>query len=305
MKRGVSITAALLGVALTAGCGSSSKPNATKPQHGTLEALAEARGRPIAITQGGDDFAPGVDRYTFLVLTSSAKAVNRPRADVWIARGLKQKPYQHTTAKLERITVPGRSPAPFGVSTIYVAHLRVPAPGTYWVLVQPVDTHISALGNLVAAAHSASPAVGARALRTNTPTLATTHGRLAPLTTATHPDRALYTTSVAQALAAHEPFVLAFATPKFCTSRTCGPVVDVLSAVRHELARTPVRFIHVEVYEHNDPAQGFNRWMKQWHLTSEPWVFLVGRDGRIKAKFQGSVAPGELRSAIRSTLLKA
>ena len=45
--------------------------------------------------------------------------------------------------------------------------------------------------------------------------------------------------------------------------------------------------------------------MKQWHLQSEPWVFLVGRDGRVKAKFQGSVSPGELRSAIRSTLLKA
>jgi hypothetical protein len=301
----VRVALVLAGAALLAGCGSSSKPNASKPQRGTLEALADARGRPVAITPGGDDFAPGLDRYTFLVIASDGRAVSRPRADVWLARGLKQKPFAHTTARLERITVPGKSPPPFDVSTIYVTHLRVPAPGKYWLLAQPAGARISALGNVIVAAHTYSPAIGSRAPRSDSPTVATTHGRLAPLSTATHPDRALYETSIAQALAAHKPFVVAFATPRFCASRTCGPVVDVLSSVRRQLARTPVRFIHVEVYTHNDPAQGFNRWMRQWHLPSEPWVFLVGRDGRIKAKFQGSVGPTELRSAIRSTLLKA
>ncbi len=92
--------------------------------------------------------------------------------------------------------------------------------------------------------------------------------------------------------------MLAFATPKFCTSRTCGPVVDVVSHVRKQFAN--VRFIHVEVFAGNDPARGYNRWMKEWALQSEPWVFVVGRDGRIKAKFEGSVSVRELRAAVQS-----
>ena len=42
--------------------------------------------------------------------------------------------------------------------------------------------------------------------------------------------------------------------------------------------------------------------MRQWGLTSEPWVFLVGRDGRIKAEFEGSVSLAELEAAIRARL---
>jgi hypothetical protein len=34
--------------------------------------------------------------------------------------------------------------------------------------------------------------------------------------------------------------------------------------------------------------------------ASEPWVFLVGRDGRVKAKFEGSVSEAELAAAIRA-----
>jgi hypothetical protein len=135
------------------------------------------------------------------------------------------------------------------------------------------------------------------------PTLASTHGNLRALTTSTHPDRALYERSVSQELAAHRPFVVAFATPKFCTSRTCGPVVDVVSHVRKQLVSSGVGFTHVEVYEHNDPSRGYNRWMREWGLQSEPWVFLVGGDGRIKAKFEGSVSARELRAAVESQLV--
>ena len=101
-------------------------------------------------------------------------------------------------------------------------------------------------------------------------------------------------------LAAHVPFVLLFATPKFCTSRTCGPVVDVAKAVQRSAAGRGIRFIHVEIYQDNNPAQGFNRWVKEWRLPTEPWVFLVGRDGRIKQRFEGSVSVAELTAALRS-----
>ena len=101
---------------------------------------------------------------------------------------------------------------------------------------------------------------------------------------------------------AHAPFVLVFATPKFCSSRTCGPVVDVAQAVQRRFAGSGVRFIHVEVYTDNNPAQGFNRWFREWRLPSEPWVFLVGRDGRIKARFEGSVSAAELSAAVQRLL---
>jgi hypothetical protein len=42
--------------------------------------------------------------------------------------------------------------------------------------------------------------------------------------------------------------------------------------------------------------------MRQWGLRSEPWTFVVGRDGRVKAKFEGSVSVQELESAVRRLL---
>ncbi len=257
----------------------------------------------MAITPGDADFAPGPIRFSFLVIARDGRVVLRPTASVWLSRGLKEPPFQRATARLEPIGVPGISALPDEVPSIYVVHLQVPAPGTYWLLAKPHGAAIDGLGNVIVRANSFSPAIGEAAPRSQTPTLGSTHGNLEALTTATHPDRALYTTSVARALAAHRPFVLAFATPKFCTSRTCGPVVDVVAYAQRKLAGTPVRFIHVEVYTDNDPAKGYNRWMKEWQLQSEPWVFLVGRDGRVAAKFEGSVSAPELLRAIRGTLL--
>jgi hypothetical protein len=270
---------------------------------GTLKVLALGSGlKTVALTPGDADFSPGPIRYSFLVVAKDGRLVSKPKADVWIARGYDKKPYQRTTARLETIGIPGLDDSSLEVPTIYVAHLRAPAPGTYWVLAQPQGASVRGLGNIVVRRHSYSPAVGARVPASRTPTLATTGGKLAPLTTATHPDRGLYTISVAQALAAHEPFVVTFATPKFCTSRTCGPVVDVVSHVRKQLSGSPVRFIHVEVFAGNDPARGYNRWMREWGLQSEPWVFLVGRDGRVKAKFEGALSAGELLAAVRAKL---
>jgi len=257
----------------------------------------------VALTPGDGDFSPGPVRFSFLVVANDGRPVEKPKAEVWIARGFKKRPYGRATAHLETIGVPGVSETS-DAPALYVAHLRAPSPGTYWVLAKPRGSAIAGLGNLIVRRHSYSPSVGARAPDADTPTLASTHGNVSAVTTSTHPDRALYARSVAQELAAHRPFVVVFATPKFCTSLTCGPVVDVVSHVRKQCARSGVGFIHVEVYEHNDPSRGYNRWMRQWGLQSEPWVFLVGRDGRIKAKFEGSLSARELRSAVESQLLE-
>jgi len=287
----------VLAAAFTAGCGGSSS---SSPR--TLDGILKRPGPDVSITAGASEFVPGSVRYPFLVIRNDARPVERSTATVWVADGRDRAPFARVTARLEPIGIPGRSAPAFGeVSRIYVAHLHVPRPGRYWLVAEPAGAKIQAIGTLEVTARTPSPAVGAKAPRSATPTLA--DAGAASLTTRQPPDLGLLRYSVAGALAAHRPFVVTFATPKFCTSRICGPVVDVVNAVRKSIALSPVRFIHVEVFRDNDPAKGYNRWMRQWGLRSEPWTFLVGRDGRVKAKFEGSVSAAELTAAIRGRLL--
>jgi hypothetical protein len=239
---------------------------------------------------GTSDYAPGPVRVSFLVVTHRARPVERPTARVWLSRGLDQAPFQTGTARLEDVGSGQR---------LYVTDLDVPGQGTYWLLAEPVGgTRIQGVGNVVVGDRTKSPAVGDRAFPSKTPTLADAPAN--ELTTRTPPDTELLRVSVADALERRRPFVLVFATPKFCKSRTCGPVVDVVDAVRR---RVPgVAFIHVEIYEENNPALGTNRWVREWKLPTEPWVFLVGRDGRIGAKFEGAVSERELEAAVRRFL---
>jgi hypothetical protein len=291
-------------ILLAAGCSSNTSSSRSAPEAGSLEALWRGSGQSVALIPGTSDYSPGVVRLSFLVVNPRGRVLTRPRARVWVARSLSARPFAETVARLEPVGVPGVSTGA-DAKAIYVADVRVPKPGHYHVVTRPLGgkERIAALGDLVVKTRSASPMVGARAYPSRTPTLASTGGRTALLTTRVPPDRALLRTSIAGALAAHEPFVVTFATPRYCESRVCGPVVDVVDRVRRQYAKTPVRFIHVEIYKDNNPSKGPNRWVQQWHLPGEPWTFLVGRDGRIKAKFEGSVSMTEMGQAIRRLLL--
>jgi hypothetical protein len=261
-------------------------------------------GEDVTVVAGDVDFAPGDVRYSFLVINHDARAVERARARVWLARTQSGRPFERATATLEPIGPPGAGEVAFGgVGRIYVVHLHIRQPGRYWLVAEPVGAKIQALGTIDVKARSDSVAVGASAPNSATPTLASVHGAVSKLTTRLPPDRALLRYSVAGSLAAHKPFVVTFATPRFCTSRTCGPVVDVVDDARRRFEAKGVRFIHVEVYTDNRPALGYNRWMRQWGLHSEPWTFLVGADGRVKAKFEGAVSVAELETGIRRLLL--
>lgn len=256
----------------------------------------------MAITPGTFDHGTGVVRFSFLVIRENGQPVFRPKARVWIARDREAVPFAHTSARLEPVGVPGGYEDDHGVTHLYVAHVRLDRPGTYWVLAEPVGgVRIQALGNLEVREETSAPAIGAKAFPSRTPTLES-ESNVADLTTRDPPDYELLRHSVAASLAARKPFVVTFATPKFCTSRTCGPVVDVVDAVRKRFALTDIRFIHVEVYEGNNPALGANRWFKEWRLTTEPWTFLVGRDGRIKERLSGSFSVAELTAAVRKHL---
>ena len=180
---------------------------------------------------------------------------------------------------------------------IFVSHLDIDKPGTYWVLAEPVGGRkIQAVGNIVVKPKTEAPDVGEAAFPSDTPTLA--NSTLKELTTSTKPDPALYRSSMADAIKAKKPFVVVFATPKYCTSRTCGPVVDVVSAVRRKHKDSGIDFIHAEIYKDNDPTKGENTWVREWKLPSEPWMFLVGSDGTVKARFEGTVSVDELNAAV-------
>ena len=302
MKRPpAAIVVALVGsILLAAGCGGggTGEGDNTSGSTATIESLWRASEESVGAVAGTSDFEVGTNRVSFLVVDKQGRVIERPTAHVWVSRGLKQKPFAETTARLEPVGVAGGETADAG--SIYVARLDTPTPGTYWYLARPSgDAKIQALGNVVVKKRSAAPSVGDRAIPSRTPTLATTGGDLATLTTSRHPDHGLYRSSVAQALAAHVPFVLTFATPEYCQSRTCGPVVDVVSAVRErEPTSSPVRFVHVEIYKGNDPANGVNQWVAQWRLPTEPFTFVVDRTGVIRTKLEGAFSVGELRRAV-------
>jgi hypothetical protein len=288
----------VLAAAVIAGCGGSSPPAGE-----TLDALMKRPGPDVPVIAAASDFQPGLVRFPFLVLRLDGRTVYRPTARIWLATDRGRKPFAVATARLESIDVPRKSVAPADVKRVYIGHLPIPRPGRYWLVAEPVGAKVQARGSFEVSAQSASRAVGARAPRSDTPTLATVKGDASRLTTRRPPDLALLRHSVADSLGAHRPFVVTFASPEFCDSRTCGPVVDVVDAVRKRFASSAVRFIHVEAYRDNDPRKGYNRWLRQWGLASQPWTFLVGSDGRVTAKFEGSLSVVELVAAVRKTLL--
>jgi hypothetical protein len=291
---------------LLGGCGGSGEDSATSTEPGggsTLEELWRAPGDNVALVPGTENHEPGSVRVSFLVTDAEGRVVALPTAKVFVADALDRRPFLETEAKLERIGVPGGDEA--DATHIYVATLRLPRAGTYWLLAEPEggSTKVQALGNIVVVKDDAPPDVGDSAVASETPTLASAGGDAAAITTRTPPDESLLQYSVADLLAAKVPFVVTFATPKFCSSRTCGPVVDVVEEVQHRLEGEKVRFIHVEVFEGNDPAAGYNRWMGEWKLPTEPWTFLVGANGKIVERFEGTVSVNELETAVREKLL--
>ena len=115
------------------------------------------------------------------------------------------------------------------------------------------------------------------------------------------PDPDLHRTTIAAALAAKRPIVAVFATPVYCTSRFCGPVTDLID----ELARQygdRADFVHVEIWREFQ-SKTVNKSAADWVLRNdqinEPWVFVIGADGRISARFDNVVTRGELEPLLR------
>jgi hypothetical protein len=150
--------------------------------------------------------------------------------------------------------------------------------------------------------------VGEKAPESDTPTAADVGGNLALISTDDTPEPSFYDTSVADALKAKRPFVLAFATPKFCTSATCGPALDRLKPFAN--AWPSIDFINVEPYQLEpvdgqlQPVLDANGQVQpvasvaEWGLLTEPMVFVVDANGTVRGAFEGAFADEELRAAL-------
>jgi hypothetical protein len=112
--------------------------------------------------------------------------------------------------------------------------------------------------------------------------------------------------TVAQALALRKPVVLAFATPAFCESRTCAPVMDTVMDTLYAKYKEQATFIHIEPYSLELLRAGTARVAIEatadWGLRTEPWVFVVDGGGTVVAKFEGIMALDEVEDALKAAL---
>ena len=159
----------------------------------------------------------------------------------------------------------------------------------------------------------ATPIIGDQAPATDNLTLSQGTNILR-ISTDQEPDLSYYELTIAEALASDRPFVVVFATPAFCATRFCGPVVDNVKEVSPAYAGR-VDFIHIEPFELDEegllvtvegPTGGMDRVPVQavldWNLQTEPWIFIVDGSGMIVNRFEGSASPEELRDAIEALL---
>ena len=170
----------------------------------------------------------------------------------------------------------------------------------------PEGAELTARTALRVAENSSTPAIGAPAPASVTPTSADVED-LRTITSASNPDPELYELSVHQALLEEKPLVVVFATPAFCVSATCGPQVEILSQVK-ERYRDQANFIHVEVFEDphliqgGRPGGGLVPAVEEWGMPTEPWTFVVDREGRVRAKFEQFTPAEEIEVALKDLL---
>jgi hypothetical protein len=304
-------TTALFGALLGACGGSSDEPGASESQNpdaATLQAVVASY-----------DLAVGPPRRFLVGLQlGDARLIGFGTIKVRV------QPEKSTAGTFEDasfLAVPGGrmpteipdQPSIVGAATgrgVYATETTLSEPGL-WTL--DVEADVDGLGKLTAQTtfqvnkqHSAIP-VGAKAPATVNPTMSE-HGSLPweavdsrAESRATVPDPDLHQIRIPDALAAKRPMVITISTPVYCVSKFCGPITDMVATLAKE-KKAQADFIHVEVWKDYD-KQLLNDAAADWvALTpnggTEPWVFVVGSDGIVKARFDNVVTEEELRAAL-------
>ena len=185
--------------------------------------------------------------------------------------------------------------------SVYVADLRFTQPGRYEVLGRrppgrPVrGGHARGRPADGQAERQGARGGGARRRAISTPTKASVSGNLSSIDTRVPPST-MHDEDFADVVG-KKPTVLLFATPALCQSRVCGPVVDIAEQVKARGARGAA-FIHQEIYRDNEVEKGLRPQVLKWNLQSEPWLFVIDKNGRISARIEGPFSVNELERAL-------
>lgn len=114
-------------------------------------------------------------------------------------------------------------------------------------------------------------------------------------------DDGMHHLSVNEALVQRKPLVVAWATPMFCASTMCGPVLDTITRISDDYRQT-VNFIHIEPFDlelaRNEGRLVASDLVMDWGIAREPWVFVLDSTGRVYSQFEGLVAGEEIRSSL-------
>ncbi len=273
-----------------------------------------AGGPPVSLVVSNSDLAVGENRVSFGLVDRDYMPV---RPDTVELRAVYYEPGAATGQVRHRAAAEFLPWPPEGRRGVFVAKVDFDQAGTatgdtagIWELhatFEHDDGETLTIGTVVsvAADHSA-PFIGDPAPPSDTPTAADNMD-LRTISSSPEPDPALYQLSVAQAVRASQPAVISFATPSFCVSATCGPQVSELSGLADRY-QGQANFVHVEVYQDphlidpGNPARELVPAVAEWGLVSEPWTFVVGRDGRIAARFEQYVPPTVLEAALQDAI---
>ncbi len=304
----------LLTLALLSGCGTSSvessrpAPSAAEFPSAKGKTIAEllkdsgAKPTKLVVAPAAQSFAIGENRYPFGLFTRNNEQVDDGDVALYFAKSEKGPVTGPLPARVETLEVkPAYRAAgedPDQAKNVYVVpKVDFDRKGP-WVAVAMIKgkegLEASRVPTPVAGGNSV-PEVGEKAPLIHTPTAADVGGDMAKIDTRIPPDQ-MHKVDFADVVG-KEPIVLVFATPALCQSRVCGPVVDVAQQVADEY-KGKAAFIHMEVYNDNDLSKGIRPQLRAFNLETEPWTFLVDRNGVIRDRIEGAYGVSELERAM-------
>ena len=253
-------------------------------------------------------FTVGEDRLAFGMIDDQGQFVYGPTA-VYLAPTPDQPAEGPFLAPADVLITEGRYRSrqaaeesdPF--AAVYQANVRFDQKGPWAVLAvtQTGNTFVAAPANVTVSTKKADeiPDVGEAAPKVATDTLASVGGNEEMLDTRTPPSD-MHDQSLDKVLG-KKPVALLFSTPQLCQSRVCGPVTDIAVQLKAKYGDR-IEFIHQEVYVDNDPNQGLREPLQAFRLRTEPWLFVIGENGRITRRLEGSFGQKAFEDALNTAL---
>lgn len=249
---------------------------------------------------------PGRNRFAFVLFDASRKQLVPPDVAVYVtdANGRSVRgPFKVVNESLavapqfQSQTVQADANA---AKQVYVTQIPLTTAKSQGILVvaRMNGQLVAANPTLVDVGGPQPPTPGQMAIRVHTPT--SPPQPIASIDTRIPHDPQLHAVDLANVLG-RKPVLLVFATPQLCQSRTCGPVVDQAAQLQATYGKQ-MAFIHVEVYNNNDPTKGQRPQLRAWRLPSEPWVFAIDRHGRVVDRLEGASSIAEMRAGIEKAL---